>query len=269
MKPAQNDGELIAAESCQCVRRTDSRLQARRDLAQQQVSRCMSQAVIDQLEAIQIDIEKCDDATGAPGARQRVDEPVSEQPAIGQSCQLVIKGLMLQLRFRALLLYVPLFKLRQHGVEPSPKLRNVIASANRYSGREVVLRCHVVHGSRQSRHRLRDPALQKGARNSAHGDGHQQQATGKQQQAISPPLQVAQVGTQKDGPHRFVMAQHRTDDAGVITLAVRKLRKGRRAQSRARFAQVIREEAPGEIVETTGDDRWLGPQRAQYLTGGG
>ena len=57
----------------------------------------MAEAVVDVLEVVDIEEQHCHGQAVAPLARERVTDTVAEQRAVGQPCQRVVEGLMLEL----------------------------------------------------------------------------------------------------------------------------------------------------------------------------
>src|SRR5919199_3079209 len=68
------------------------------DLDQQAVAGRVSQAVVDDLEAIQVDEQHCQLVAEAIAAGERVVDAVQEEGTIGQACQRVVERAMAELR---------------------------------------------------------------------------------------------------------------------------------------------------------------------------
>jgi hypothetical protein len=97
--------ELVAADpGDQLVGRGDAVAQPVGDGDQQPVAHRVAEAVVDRLEAVQVEVADADPAVGAvaaPGARlvrcaERAVEAFEEQRAVGQSCERVVGGLVAQ-----------------------------------------------------------------------------------------------------------------------------------------------------------------------------
>ena len=95
------DGELVAAEAGHGVLWADRALDARRHLAEDLVAGGVAEAVVDALEAV--DVEEVDGRGVAPAAAiDRVPEAVTEEGAVGQSGERVVERQALELGLHAL-----------------------------------------------------------------------------------------------------------------------------------------------------------------------
>ena len=92
------DDELVAAPARHRVARPHRGLQALRDHAQHLVADVVAQAVIDALEAVEVDEEHCDQAAAADRSGERLLQSVKQQGAVGQAGEQVVGGFVLQAR---------------------------------------------------------------------------------------------------------------------------------------------------------------------------
>jgi len=118
MDVRQEDGELVAAKPCQraairCgrIRPGDHVLAPQRarepprDLGDEAIARKMSQAVVDDLETVEVDEQHRELRIGlAPRVGDRLVEPLQKQRAVGQAGQRVVRRVMDQAIFGALAL---------------------------------------------------------------------------------------------------------------------------------------------------------------------
>ncbi len=94
----EQHGELVAAEAGGRVARTQAAPQAVGHGAEQLVARPVPEAVVDQLEVVEVDEgHGRDGGVGAADPGQRVLDPVEEQRPVGQSGEGVVEGLVAQL----------------------------------------------------------------------------------------------------------------------------------------------------------------------------
>ncbi len=93
--------ELIAAKARDRVTRAQGALQPRRDPHQQLVAGAMAEAVVDELEVV--DVQEHDGDLGVR-PRQRVPEAVHEQHAVGQTGQGIVQRLVADVVFAGSLL---------------------------------------------------------------------------------------------------------------------------------------------------------------------
>ena len=83
-------GELIAAEPGGRIALADDAFDALRHLLQQPVADRVAQRVVDQLEVVEIDAQRADEAAGAAALRQGVGHALAEQHAVGQVGERVV-----------------------------------------------------------------------------------------------------------------------------------------------------------------------------------
>src|SRR5581483_1768701 len=112
----------------QSVRLAETRAQALGNLTEQNVPNGVAQAVVDQLEAIEVKIQQGHEMTGACRPGECLLQPVGQQPAVGQSGQFVGKGLALQSRFGFAFCQIAKVQLAQHPVEVHSQLGNLFAA---------------------------------------------------------------------------------------------------------------------------------------------
>ncbi len=86
----QDHGELVAAQASDGVLLADDRAKPFGDLLQQQIADGVSQAVVDHLEAIEVDVEDGEPPAIARGAGDRLTEPIEEQLPVRQPGQRVV-----------------------------------------------------------------------------------------------------------------------------------------------------------------------------------
>ena len=89
-----HDHELVAAEARHRVGRADRTGEPTRDLDEQLVADDVTETVVDELEAVEVEEQDRDVALGAFGARQRVREAVDEQQAVGEVGEVVVQRLV-------------------------------------------------------------------------------------------------------------------------------------------------------------------------------
>jgi len=87
----ENQHKLITPEAGHGVHRPHTSLQALRHLNQQAVAPFVTERVVDGLEIVQVQKQQGSVALFARAQLGRLREPVQQQPAIGQPCELVIK----------------------------------------------------------------------------------------------------------------------------------------------------------------------------------
>ncbi len=88
----QHHDELVAAESRDRVAVAHGALQPRGDDAQQPVADRVAEAVVDVLEAVQVEHHHRDQLPGAARLRHRLLHPVAQQVAIGQAGERIVVG---------------------------------------------------------------------------------------------------------------------------------------------------------------------------------
>ena len=86
--------ELVAAEARDRVATAHGGRQALGDGAQELVTRAMAEAVVDLLEAVEVEIEQSDPASRPRRHGKRLDQAVLEQAAIGQAGEHIVMGQM-------------------------------------------------------------------------------------------------------------------------------------------------------------------------------
>ena len=87
----EQDPELIASEPRDGVAHPDRLLDPRRHRGEQFVSDLMAEAVVDELEVIEIEEQDGGGRLAAPLPAERLVEPVEEQDAIGQTGERVVE----------------------------------------------------------------------------------------------------------------------------------------------------------------------------------
>ena len=94
----EQDGELVAAEAGDRVRRPDGRLEPAGDRHEQPVSRLVAERVVDELEAVEVEEEHGGGRLrgGALRPPDRLVEAVEEEHAVGQAGQRVVHRVVLQ-----------------------------------------------------------------------------------------------------------------------------------------------------------------------------
>ena len=90
------DPELVAAEAGDDVAGAQVGAQPRRDRAQQGVAGVVAEAVVDQLEVVEVEEEDPDRRAGDGRALQRVVERVDEAEAVGQAGEGVVEDAVAQ-----------------------------------------------------------------------------------------------------------------------------------------------------------------------------
>ena len=95
--PVEQDGELVAAEAGNRVRRAHGALEALRHLPQDRVAGRVAEAVVDGLEIVQIDEHDADRPAAADRAHDGLLDAVCEQRSVGEACDGVVEGLVREL----------------------------------------------------------------------------------------------------------------------------------------------------------------------------
>ena len=103
-------GELVAAEARHGVLGPQRLLDAGRDGGEQLVAGRVAEAVVDELELVEVEEEHRDRAAAGAALRQRVLEPVEEEVAVGERREGVVEGVVA----RALLGGAPLDRVGEH-----------------------------------------------------------------------------------------------------------------------------------------------------------
>ena len=95
----EQHGELVAAEARERVARAHAALEPPRDADQQLVAGLVSEAVVDRLEAIEVEVEHREQrlAQRAPRAVKQVLQAVEEQRAVREIRERIVERLALQL----------------------------------------------------------------------------------------------------------------------------------------------------------------------------
>ena len=95
----EQDGELVAAQPRQRVARPQAALQPPRGADQQLVAGLVSQAVVDRLEAIEIEVQHREQriAQHPPRAMKQVLQAIDEQRAVREIRERIVEGAVLQL----------------------------------------------------------------------------------------------------------------------------------------------------------------------------
>jgi hypothetical protein len=95
------DGELVSAEARDRVSRAQRLLDPGGDRGEKLVTRGMAEAVVDDLELIEIEEEHRDGRLAAGRDRERVLEAVEEEVSVGKPGEGVVEGLVLGPLLRA------------------------------------------------------------------------------------------------------------------------------------------------------------------------
>ena len=90
-EPVDQDPELVAAEAGDDVAGAQVGAQPRRDGAQQGVAGVVAEAVVDQLEVVEVEEEDPDRRAGDRGAAERVVDRVDEAEPVGQAGEGVVE----------------------------------------------------------------------------------------------------------------------------------------------------------------------------------
>ena len=95
----EQDGELVTAEARQRIAGAKAALEPPRRRDQELVTDLVPEAVVDRLEAIEIEVEHREQriAQRAPGALKQVLQPVEEQRAVREIRERIVERLVLQL----------------------------------------------------------------------------------------------------------------------------------------------------------------------------
>ena len=89
---AEQEQELVAALAGEQVAGARGHRQPLGRLAQYLVAAGVAERVVDELEAVEVDVDEPDGAAAAPRARERLGEVLLEQRAVGQAGQPVVVG---------------------------------------------------------------------------------------------------------------------------------------------------------------------------------
>ena len=88
----QHHHELVAAQTRHGVAFAHTRLQALRNLLQQQIADVMAKRVVEGLEVVQIDEQQRAFSAAAPTGSQCLLQPVQQKPAVGQAGERIIEA---------------------------------------------------------------------------------------------------------------------------------------------------------------------------------
>jgi hypothetical protein len=97
-----DEGEFVASQSRDGVRSPHRLLQCGCDQAQKLVARPMAQAVVDELEVVQVEKHHRDPAVAPAAARQRLAETIQEEQSIRQTGERVVERLVDELSLQPL-----------------------------------------------------------------------------------------------------------------------------------------------------------------------
>ena len=100
----EQERELVPAEPSDGVHRTQQRAEPLSERGQQPVADGVAAGVVDLLEVVEVEEHDPQLGPGAPGALERDPEPIEEQGTVGQAGELVVEGLVREVRLRALAL---------------------------------------------------------------------------------------------------------------------------------------------------------------------
>ena len=92
----QQGHELVAPEASHGVALAQALGHVDREPYQQPITRVVTMAIIDVLEAVQIDVRQRQTLAVAPHALHRLSQPIGQQHAIGQTGQRIIMGDLLE-----------------------------------------------------------------------------------------------------------------------------------------------------------------------------
>ena len=118
---AKNHGELVAPDARQRIGLAHAGAEALADLDEQLVADGMAIAVVHQLESVEVDVDKTDRGLLAARERHALCQAIGKQAAIGQTGELVDRGLLLEARLGIAPGVVLLQELREHGVESTTR----------------------------------------------------------------------------------------------------------------------------------------------------
>ncbi len=90
----KQDGELISPQTGNGVLLADELLESTGNLDEQFIAGLMAQAVVDDLEVVQVHEDDRDPALPSPGARDGVLQPIQELGAVGEAGESVVEGLV-------------------------------------------------------------------------------------------------------------------------------------------------------------------------------
>ena len=113
----KDEGELIAADAGEGVGLAEAGFEALGNLAEEGIADAVAEAVIDQLEAVEVDIEERDFAVLAAALGEAVREAIGEQAAIGQAGEVVDERSVLQASFGVASGAIAALQFGEHGVE--------------------------------------------------------------------------------------------------------------------------------------------------------
>ena len=145
--------ELVAAESRDRVARPDQRLELARHLDQQLVARVVPEAVVDVLEAVEVEERHADVRLRARAARDRLAEPVDEQQPVRKARERVVHRLVGQPLLEGLALDRDRRELR----EQEEDLLVLLVGESRFGVEDVERAEHRAAVARDDRHRPRRP----------------------------------------------------------------------------------------------------------------
>ena len=160
----QHHHEFVAAQARHGVALAHAGGQALGDLLQQQVADVVAEGVVERLEVVQVDEQQCAISSAAGAGRQRLLQPVEQQPAVGQAGQRVVEGQRLDLVFRRLALgdvlpqiLVQPIALRDEPVEVAHQLADLVFVHDGYGRERLRTLAHAPHRHRRIRERCQLP----------------------------------------------------------------------------------------------------------------
>jgi len=94
IKFCQDDDELVPAQARHRIGLAHAGADAARRLHQEFVAHTVPERIIDFLETVEVNIQQCHGAAGAPRFLDFLSQPVVEHVAVGQAGQLIKVGLL-------------------------------------------------------------------------------------------------------------------------------------------------------------------------------
>src|SRR6185437_3579247 len=161
----------------------------------------MPQAIVNKLEAIQIDVKQANRLLLSTGVGEFPFQLFGKVAAVRQTGKRIASALLKQTQLGLASYLIPTFQLRDHPIEPVGELCNLVDAFNADTSFQCSLLSDLVHHSRQFHNRLGYPSLQQSPR--ASRDRHRQnsQANRKQQGSMISTVQIMQVGCDFNRPY--------------------------------------------------------------------
>lgn len=143
----EDEGELVAAEAGEGVGLAEAGLEAAGDLAEEDVACAVTEAVVDELETVEVDVEEGDAAVFALAFGDAVGEAVDEEAAIGEAGEVIDESHVLLAGFGVFAGAIAALEFGEHGVEAFDELADFFAALDGDFGVKRALGGDLEHGA--------------------------------------------------------------------------------------------------------------------------